>query len=526
MSGAPDVTVVIPVYNTMPYLTTCLDSLAAQTIGEDRFEIVAVDDGSTDGSGTELDRFAEAHPGLCTVVHQENSGGPAAPCNTALEHARGRYVLFLGADDYLGPESLERMTAAADEWGSDVLLCKMVGVGGRKAPPVFERTVPDVDYPNNDLAWALSNTKLFRRELIEREGLRFPEGMEVLSDGPFTLRAMAKASKVSIDADYDHYYAVKRDKGENITYATRPPGWIDAAERLVDLTRELFPPGEGRDDLTYRVFSREIMKCLQPEFLAVEAAEREKYWEAVAGFCDANLTEAIRDRLPTEKRVRVSLAQQRDWTGLERALTEDSPKFLLEDGRVLVRYTGFRQGRPDEWYEATSERVVGRLAKSIAPIDLTWAGDRKSGYFLEYWFRAPVAGLEAGSVRVAAEPLGKGEHPAARQSVPADEYSPPALEADVELRPDGDTTVVAARLPLASLTAHRGRWSLRAHITMGPFVYDVPLRKVSGPVERQGRPLGMSVSWGGKSNLVVHSVGRPTIKRRVANLVGLSPSRK
>jgi glycosyltransferase involved in cell wall biosynthesis len=103
----PDVTVVVLVFNTMPYLTATLDSLVRQTLitrdgGSHRLEVVAVDDGSTDGSGAELDRYAEQHPGLFTVIHEVNSGGPASPCNVGLEHAHGRYVFFLGADDYLG----------------------------------------------------------------------------------------------------------------------------------------------------------------------------------------------------------------------------------------------------------------------------------------------------------------------------------------------------------------------------------------------------------------------------------------
>ncbi len=61
-ASAPDVTVVVPVHNTMPYLTRCLTSLVEQTIGPDRMEIIAVDDGSTDGSAQELDRFARLHP--------------------------------------------------------------------------------------------------------------------------------------------------------------------------------------------------------------------------------------------------------------------------------------------------------------------------------------------------------------------------------------------------------------------------------------------------------------------------------
>ncbi|NEE53439.1 glycosyltransferase, partial [Streptomyces sp. SID8455] len=64
MSTTPDVSVVVAVYNTMPYLTECLNSLVRQSIGLDRLEIVAVDDGSTDDSGAELDRFAERYPGV------------------------------------------------------------------------------------------------------------------------------------------------------------------------------------------------------------------------------------------------------------------------------------------------------------------------------------------------------------------------------------------------------------------------------------------------------------------------------
>jgi poly(ribitol-phosphate) beta-N-acetylglucosaminyltransferase len=99
---SPDVSVVVPVYNTMPYLTRCLTSLVEQSIGLDRMQVVAVDDGSTDGSGRELDRFAERYPDTFTVIHQANSGGPAGPCNRALDAATGRFVFFVGADDYLG----------------------------------------------------------------------------------------------------------------------------------------------------------------------------------------------------------------------------------------------------------------------------------------------------------------------------------------------------------------------------------------------------------------------------------------
>ncbi|SDD46085.1 glycosyltransferase family 2 protein [Glycomyces harbinensis] len=500
----PDVTVVTAVYNTMPYLTACLESLAHQTIGADRFEALMVDDGSTDGSAAELERFAAAYPDVFRVFRQENSGGPAAPSNLALEHAKGRYVIFLGSDDYLGPESLERMVASADEWGSDVLLCKMVGVGGRKAPPVFERTVPDAEYPSNDLAWALSNTKLFRRELIEREGLRFPVDMEVLSDGPFTMRAMAKASKVSILADYDHYFAVKREKAENLTYATPPFGWVDAADRLVATTYELFPEGQGRDDLIYRVFSREIDKMLQPQFLKTQHAERHKFWEAAAHFADLHLTEAIRERLPSIKRVKVSLAQAREFALLEEAIDEPAPRFLVEDGRIYACYQGFRDEEkdfPDSWFEAGNERVLVRFARGVEPIDLAWPQDPEDGHCLEYLFRLPVAGLPAEAVTAGAERAAKSGKPRRRAAVPVEEVAPIAVPAAVSVREDGDSAVVTVRLPLHALDS--GKWSLRTRVALGEWVYDLPLKIVPEPVERQGRVRTVTAGRDDKRSLVI-----------------------
>ena len=124
--GNPDVSVVIPTFNTLPYLHACLTSVVDQTLGMDRMEIVAIDDGSTDGGAEVLDQYAATHPAF-TVLHQPNSGGPAAPCNRGLEIATGRYAFFLGADDYLGTDALRRLVEAADAWESDVIFGRVRG---------------------------------------------------------------------------------------------------------------------------------------------------------------------------------------------------------------------------------------------------------------------------------------------------------------------------------------------------------------------------------------------------------------
>lgn len=113
-TSEPDVSVVIGAYEAMPYLIRCLESVEAQTLPAGRMEIIAVDDGSTDGTGKYLEEFAARTAIPMRVIRQENSGGPSGPRNVGLGLARGRYVFFLDADDYFGEEALERMVSMGD----------------------------------------------------------------------------------------------------------------------------------------------------------------------------------------------------------------------------------------------------------------------------------------------------------------------------------------------------------------------------------------------------------------------------
>ncbi|WP_405425492.1 glycosyltransferase family 2 protein [Micromonospora sp. NBC_00617] len=369
---APDVTVITAVYNTMPYLTGCLTSLVEQTIGRDRLEVIAVDDGSTDGSARELDRFARRYPGTVKVLRQPNSGGPAAPSNRALEQATGRYVFFVGSDDYLGPQALERLVAAADRYGSDVVLGRTVGVNSRYIhQAIFAETVVDVDLFDSALPWSLSNTKLFRRELIERHGLRYPEDMPVGSDQPFTIEACFRAGRISVLADYDYYFAVRRLNARNITYRSRHLERLRCAESLVEFVAGLIEPGKRRDAVLVRHFAWEIAKLLENDFLRVDRETQERVRAGVQALAERYLTDDIREQLPVEARVRLAAARYGDLDHLLAVIRQDaeqgSPAAVADGDRWYAGYPGFRdprQGIPDAWYEITDS-----LADWVARLD-------------------------------------------------------------------------------------------------------------------------------------------------------------
>jgi len=277
----------VPAYNAMPYLTRAIESALGQTIGHDELEIIVVDDGSTDDTGDEADRFAAAHPKVVRALHQPNSGGPGAPRNTALDMATGKYLLFLDADDFLGAEAAERMVAMAEENGSDVVLGKMVGVDGRRVPKaMFRKTHKKVGLYSSKVYWTLSPLKLFRRELVENLGLRFPVGSAFGEDQPFVAKAYINARVISVVADYDCYYASRRPDLNGVTLkSARESGVASRLEsllRMFTLLKAELPPGNHRDLLLRRHMEKGLQGLLWHMTKEPDPQVRQHAFDAVA----------------------------------------------------------------------------------------------------------------------------------------------------------------------------------------------------------------------------------------------------
>lgn len=289
----------------------------------------------------------------------------------------------------------------------------------------------------------------------------------------------------------------------------------EPAERIAAAQRRLEEAeGPDRDEEVYQAFSTEIAEALQPHALTLEAGERAKCWAAIADLADEHLTEGLRLRLPTEKRVRISLAQHRDHELLEAAIALQAPRFLIEDGRLFVRYPGFREephGLADEWFESATERVTARLARGVKPRYLVWTGVKRENYRLEYSFYLPVEGFAAASVRVGVVRLAQGKASGKSTAAAASEGIGPDIEAVVEVRADGPLTAVTASVRTEELTGRgAGRWSLRAYVTLGAFTYDLPLKAPRGYFQRRGMPSGLAVESGEKRSLAVKVDERAT----------------
>ncbi|AWZ03648.1 MULTISPECIES: glycosyltransferase [unclassified Streptomyces] len=375
----PDVSVIIAVYNAMPYLGECLESVVTQSIGLERIELIVVDDGSTDGSGAELDRYAARHPQI-QVVHQANSGGASAPRNRALGMARGRYVHVVDADDYLGTEALERMVATADRQDSDVVVGRHVGLGRAVSEKAYRHT-DSADLYTSEVYRDLRTFKLIRREVLERGRIRYPEDLWYGEDQIFMTAAFLAARKISVVGDYDCYFLRKRPDGGNISARPRTAWetveYIDRAMRMVsDAVQD--PVGRRRMlGRHFRALVRRPMaaaaraRAARPDFAA------EVYWRCKA-MCDAYWTPDMYAELPHIDRIRMYCFLYGAMEAFEHLAAhnpeKNPPRHLAENDRVYRLFPLFRDaavGLPDALYDITDTLKVVHRLDSVA-----WKGSR------------------------------------------------------------------------------------------------------------------------------------------------------
>ena len=169
--------VIVPVYNVERFLPKCLDSVLAQDFCD--YEIVAVDDGSKDGSGQILHHYLEKTNRL-RIIHQENKGLGGAR-NTGIDAAQGDYLLLLDSDDTIEPNTLTVLAEYLDRYDLDILAfdCLRVNEDGS----VIERvTTPDYTEKYTPLTGKkflllepTGCTKVYRRSLFVDNMIRFPE---------------------------------------------------------------------------------------------------------------------------------------------------------------------------------------------------------------------------------------------------------------------------------------------------------------------------------------------------------------
>lgn len=117
------ISVIIPCYNVAHYIDRCITSVIAQTIGMEQFEIICIDDASTDDTWSHLQRWETLFPNHVLLYRQEVNRRQGAARNIGLQCASGEWITFVDADDWLEPDYLEQLYAPTAQYACDVVCC-------------------------------------------------------------------------------------------------------------------------------------------------------------------------------------------------------------------------------------------------------------------------------------------------------------------------------------------------------------------------------------------------------------------
>ena len=256
MDKSPLVTVIVPAYNTAPYLKECLVSICNQTYR--KLEIIAVDDGSTDGSAELLDEIAGKDSRI-KVVHKEN-GGVSSARNKGLELAHGEYISFVDSDDTLEPDMYETLISTAEQYNAAIAHCSYSRlmeterrpIGGSGKIFVQTGTEAQMCLLKGELFTGSLCDKLFRRELFE--SIRLCEDLRINEDVLAVFQLFQCADKtVFIDVCKYNYRTSSTSSCAKTDWLKKSQDCIKATERMRDT---------ATDQAVQKLVDERLLRCL------------------------------------------------------------------------------------------------------------------------------------------------------------------------------------------------------------------------------------------------------------------------
>lgn len=197
----PKISVIVPVYNVEKYLHRCIDSILAQTFTD--FELLLIDDGSKDCSGEICDEYATKDARV-RVFHKEN-GGVSSARNLGLDKANGEWVSFVDADDWVSENYFPSFIGICSK---DLILNGISSQDYMKDLSDESQILPSLFFQkilNKQISlgpWA----KFFRKDIIEREHLRYYEDIKFAEDAIFNLQYFKFVKSLSLNKNGIYYY--------------------------------------------------------------------------------------------------------------------------------------------------------------------------------------------------------------------------------------------------------------------------------------------------------------------------------
>ena len=210
-----DISVIIPIYNVEKFLKRCLDSVLHQV--DITFEIILVDDGSTDSSAQICDEYAEKYPDI-KCLHISNSG-PATAKNIGYSQATGNYIAFIDSDDEIKPNMFSTMLQSGYKHDADIVCCNYMQINEDGSYEHTQHTGKEYVLNQDealkailikDKIYSQCWTKVYKRATIEAYHIRNTDGLKTDEDFIYNIQAFACSKTVCIVDEPLYIYSHRR----------------------------------------------------------------------------------------------------------------------------------------------------------------------------------------------------------------------------------------------------------------------------------------------------------------------------
>lgn len=275
------VSIIVPVYNVEQYLKECIESILAQTWKN--FEVILVDDGSTDSSGKICDEYSQKKE-FISVIHKKN-GGLSSARNAGIDVAQGDYLAFIDSDDVVHPRYLSELVAIVKKEKADLAACHFC-VGSLCRWKNFSEVKYDIrcnedvlkKMNDNDVVVTVAWNKLYHAKFFREYGLRYPVG-KIHEDMFLTPQILYYTKKMVITNEQLYFYRQRENSIMNSSFSIKQLDALDAIEFRIELfqhwNKQYLQASEYE---SYIRKSNELYKKMKEEEtdLYIEAQERIK----------------------------------------------------------------------------------------------------------------------------------------------------------------------------------------------------------------------------------------------------------
>ncbi|MEV0380722.1 glycosyltransferase family 2 protein [Nonomuraea sp. NPDC050643] len=289
------VSVIVNVHNPGGTADACIRSALEQSMPADEYEVIFVDDGSTDGIADRLDTIAAVRTNV-RAMRLPHTGSPMRGRNVGLAAAAGEYVYFLDQGDLLERDALARMYERAVETDADVLVGRLIRDYG---PPTaaFARSTARADILRDRLLTLLMPQQLYRRAFLEEHELGFPVPGGRMAEQAFVLRAYLQAKVIAVLAEHVCCHLGERPPAEE-----EPRAIVRELRALLDEIDIYVGEGRQRDRMYAHWFRYAVLRPLLTSKFADSSVDRGMHFRVVQDLIARRFPERLDAHLPVQLR--------------------------------------------------------------------------------------------------------------------------------------------------------------------------------------------------------------------------------